>query len=80
MRVKIKLVEIEKYCWAGFAFHPDTDDVIGPVNPNVEVVDGEIVDIAFRCKAGENCNYPFCGSVCPGNEKDFYILGRESRY
>ena len=52
--------------------------VIGEVNSGVDVVDGEMVDIFFKCAARDKCNYPFCGSACPGND-GFYIPGREER-
>lgn len=40
--------------------------------------DGQEVDIAFKCKAENNCQYPFCGEGCPGSG-EAYILGVEDR-
>lgn len=53
--------------------------VIGRVREGIEVYEGEVVDIVFDCLSEKECNYPFCGSKCPGNNTQFRILGKESR-
>lgn len=57
-------------------FH--TKKVIGEINQNLPLNDGDVVNILWKCKKENNCSYPFCNSQCKGNS-GFYIEGYEKR-
>jgi len=35
---------------------------------DVRFKDGDAVTLVYDCKAGDKCNFPFCGNACPGSE------------
>lgn len=72
MKVKIEFRESKPYAVA------NDGTVVGEINSDVKVTEGEEVDIYFKCAKRNACGYPFCGSSCEGNS-GFYVAGREER-
>lgn len=52
--------------------------VIGEINQNLPLKDGDTVTILWKCKKESNCRYPFCTNECEGNS-GFYVMGYEER-
>lgn len=57
-------------------FH--SEKVIGEINQELPLNDGDIATILFKCKNKSDCNYPFCSGSCEGND-GFYVSGYEER-
>ena len=52
--------------------------VIGEINQDLPLKDGDSATILWKCKKESNCRYPFCTNECEGNS-GFYVMGYEER-